>query len=168
MLSPSVYPARPRRWLGGRRAPIIRPAVLRYLPHVSIEVRLTADGIGMVATGVGVLTGQDLLDATAQLREEAERNPEIRYAVMDLSEIPEEKVETRSIRALAAERLKLTHELYVVVVAPSEVLFGISRMWEMMADRRGLDSRVVRTRAEAITWLQEILTRPVVPFRLTK
>ena len=135
---------------------------------MSIEVRLTADGIGMVATGVGVLTGQDLLDATAQLREEAERNPEIRYAVMDLSAIPEEKVETRSIRALAAQRLKLTHELCVVVVAPSDVLFGISRMWEMMAERRGLGSRVVRTRAEAITWLQERLTRPVAPFRLTE
>ena len=60
---------------------------------MSIEVRLTADGIGMAATGVGVLTGQDLLDATAQLREEAERNPEIRYAVMDLSAVPEEKVD---------------------------------------------------------------------------
>ena len=135
---------------------------------MSIEVRLTEDGIGMVATGVGVLTGQDLLDATAQLREEAERNPEIRYAVMDLSAISEEKVETRSIGVLAGQRLKLTQELCVVVVAPSDVLFGISRMWEMMAERRSFGSRVVRTRAEAITWLQERLTRPVAPFRLTE
>ena len=135
---------------------------------MSIEVRLTADGIGMAATGVGVLTGQDLLDATAQLREEAERNPEIRYAVMDLSAISEEKVGTRSIGVLAGQRLKLTQELCVVVVAPSDVLFGISRMWEMMAERRSFGSRVVRTRAEAITWLQERLTRPVAPFRLTE
>jgi hypothetical protein len=133
---------------------------------VSIDVRLTADGIGMIATGVGILTGQDLLDATSQLREEAERNPEIRYGVMDLSEIPEEKVDARSIRALAAQRLELTHELCIVVVAPSDALFGISRMWEMMAEQRGLGSRVVRTRADAIRWLQERLTRPVAPFRV--
>ena len=122
----------------------------------------------MVGTGVGVLSGQDLLDATAQLGEEVERNPEIRYAVMDLSAIPEEKVDTQSIRELAAQSLNPMHGLFVVVVAPSEVLFGISRMWEMMAETPGLSSRVVRTRAEAITWLQDKLTQPVAPFELAE
>ena len=58
--------------------------------------------------------------------------------------------------------------IFVVVVAPSEVLFGLSRMWEMLAEREGLISRIVRTRAEAITWLQDELTQRVDPFRLTE
>ena len=143
-------------------------SLLRYLPDVGIEVRLTVDGIGIVGTSVGLVSGQDLLDATARLREEVEGNPRIRYAVMDFSAIPEEKIATESLRVLATQRIESVSGIIVVVVAPSEVLFGLSRMWEMLAEREGLISQVVRTRAEAITWLQEELTQRVDPFRLTE
>ena len=141
---------------------------MRYLPDVGIEVRQTVDGIGIVGTSVGLVSGQDLLDATARLREEVKGNPRIRYAVMDFSAIPEENIATESLRVLATQRIESVSGIIVVVVAPSEVLFGLSRMWEMLAEREGLISRVVRTRAEAITWLQDELTQRVDPFRLTK
>ena len=135
---------------------------------MGIEVRQTVDGIGIVGTSVGLVSGQDLLDATARLREEVKGNPRIRYAVMDFSAIPEENIATESLRVLATQRIESVSGIIVVVVAPSEVLFGLSRMWEMLAEREGLISRVVRTRAEAITWLQDELTQRVDPFRLTK
>ncbi len=141
---------------------------MRYLPDVGIEVRQTVDGIGIVGTSVGLVSGQDLLDATARLREEVEGNPRIRYAVMDFSAIPEEKIATESLRVLATQRIESVSGIIVVVVAPSEVLFGLSRMWEMLAEREGLISRVVRTQAEAIAWLQDKLTQPVNPFRLSE
>jgi hypothetical protein len=131
---------------------------------VGIEVRQTVDGIGIVGTSVGLVSGQDLLDATARLREEVEGNPRIRYAVMDFSAIPEEDITTESLRVLATQRMESVSGIFVVVVAPSEVLFGLSRMWEMLAEREGLISRVVRTRAEAIKWLQDELTQQVNPF----
>ena len=149
-------------------APIPSPTALRYFPDVGIEVRKTVDGIGMVGKSVGLVSGQDLLDATARLREEVEGNPRIRYAVMDLSAIPEETIATESLRVLATERIESASGIMVVVVAPGEVLFGLSRMWEMLAERKGLISRVVRTQAEAITWLQGELTQRVDPFRLTE
>jgi hypothetical protein len=141
---------------------------LRYLLDVGIEVRQAVDGIGIVGTSVGLVSGEDLLDATARLREEVEGNSRIRYAVMDFSAIPEENIATESLRVLATQRIESVSGIFVVVVAPSEILFGLSRMWEMLAEREGLISRVVRTRAEAITWLQDELTQQVDPFRLTE
>ena len=135
---------------------------------MDIEVRQTVDGIGIVGTGVDLVSGQDLLDATARLREEVEGNPQIRYAVMDFTAIPEERIDTESLRVLATQRIESMSGIFVVVVAPSDVLFGLSRMWEMLAEREGLISRVVRTRAEAITWLQDELAQQVEPFRLTE
>jgi hypothetical protein len=135
---------------------------------VGIEIRQTVDGIGIVGTSVGLVSGQDLLDATARLREEVEGNPRIRYAVMDFSAIPEESIDTESLRVLATQRIKSVSGIFVVVVAPSEIFFGLSRMWQMLAEREGLISRVVRTRAKAITWLQDELTQQVDPFRLTE
>jgi hypothetical protein len=153
--------------LGGGHLSRVQP-LLRYLPDVGIEVRQAVDGIGIVGTSVGVVSGQDLLDATARLREEVEGNPRIRYAVMDFSAIPEANIATESLRVLATQRIESVSGIFVVVVASSEVLFGLSRMWEMLAEREGLISRVVRTRAEAITWLQDELTQQVDPFRLTE
>ena len=140
---------------------------LRYLHEVGVEVRLTADGIGIVGIGVGVVSGQDLLDATARLHEERAHNPNIRYAVMDLSAISQGQIDTESVR-LSAKPADGTPQLTVAIVAPSDVLFGLSRMWEMLAEQTGLATRVVRTRAELITWLQEELAQPVDPFRLSE
>ena len=152
--------------MGGGRLFRVQP-LLRSHPDMGIEVRQTVDGIGIVGTSVGLVSGQDLLDATARLREEVEGNPRIRYAVMDFSAIPEETIATESFRVLAIQRIESVSGIIVVVVAPSEVLFGLSRMWEMLAERERLISRVVRTRAEAITWLQDELTQRVDPFLLT-
>ena len=128
---------------------------------------MTADGIGIVGIGVGVVSGQDLLDATARLHEERAHNPNLRYAVMDLSAISQGQIDTESVRVIA-KPADGTPQLTVAIVAPSDVLFGLSRMWEMLAEQTGLATRVVRTRAELITWLQEELAQPVDPFRLSE
>ena len=140
------------------------PQTVGYAQRVGIVVRAAADGIGIIGTGEGVVTGQDLLAATAQLIAEGQRNSELRYAVMDLSAIPEQELDTRSLKAAAVRPRSPMPELIVAVVAPSEILFGLSRMWEMLAEQSGLATRVVRTREEAITFLQEQLTQPVHPF----
>ena len=88
-------------------------------------------------------------------------------AVMDLSAVPQEQIDSESIRMIARPADETT-PICVAIVAPSDVLFGLSRMWETLAEQTGLASRVVRTEAELITWLQEELARPVDPFRLSE
>ncbi|MDJ0847261.1 MAG: hypothetical protein QNK04_02660 [Myxococcota bacterium] len=137
---------------------------------MGIEVRLTADGIGAVYRSFGLLTGQDLLDADARLREEIRRNPEIRYLLVDHSEVPAEKIESEAIHRVAADAskaLELVREGVVAVVAPNEILFGLSRMWEILVEQPRLTTRVTRTRAEALAWLEEELGRRQLPFRPT-
>jgi hypothetical protein len=142
-----------------------------YPYDVSIEASLTADGIGVVYTSLGVLTGQDLLDAGEHFRVESRSNPEIRYVIMDHSAIPEEKVDSVSLKALASrvsEILEPTPEVLMAIVAPNDVLFGLSRMWETLAEQAGFITRVMRTRAEAMAWLEEELTQRQLPFLPTE
>ena len=138
---------------------------------MGIEVSLTADRIGVVYTSSGVLTGEDLLDADARLHEHVARNPEIRYLLADHSAIPEERVDSASIRALAqrsGRTLELIPAGFVAIVAPNDVLFGLSRMWEIQAEQPGLVARVVRSREEAVAWLRDELARRRLPFRLAE
>jgi hypothetical protein len=138
---------------------------------VSIEASLTADGIGVVYTSSDVLTGQDLFDADARLRVEITRHPELRYLLVDHSAIPDEKVDTASLRALArqvGENLGSIPEGLMAIVAPTDILFGLSRMWETLAAQPRLITRVTRTRAEATAFLKEELNRRQLPFLLTE
>jgi len=134
---------------------------------VGIEASLTADGIGVVYTSLGVLTGQDLLDAGEHFRVESRSNPKIRYVILDHSAISEEKVDIVSLKVLASrvsDILEPTPEVLMAIVAPTDVLFGLSRMWESRAEQAGFITRVTRTRAEATAWLEEELTQRQLPF----
>jgi hypothetical protein len=137
---------------------------------VGIRFSLTADGIGAVYTSSGVLTGRDLLEANERLRAELEANPAFRYLLVDHSAIPEENVETKSLKALAErtlDDLRKIPEGLVAIVAPSDVLFGLSRMWAMMAEHPNLAIEVTRKRETAIVWLEQQLTQRQLPFRLS-
>jgi hypothetical protein len=90
---------------------------------------------------------------------------------VDHSAIPEEKVDTASLRTLAGrvgKNLELIPEGLVAIVAPNDILYGLSRMWETLADRSALTTRVMRTRAEAVAWLKEELGKRQLPFLLTE
>jgi hypothetical protein len=137
---------------------------------MSLEVTFTADGIGVIHTTRDVLTGNELVEADERLRAYIARNPEIRYLLVDHSEVPEERIDVESVQALAStvkDTMNPIPEGLVAIVAPSDFLFGLSRMWETLAAHPGLSSRVVRTRPEAIAWLEEELTRRELPFQLT-
>ena len=103
---------------------------------MAIQVSLTADGVGVVYTSSGTLTSRDLFEADARLRSELVRNPGLRYLLVDHGAIPDESIDTDSLGQLAGNAgmaLELIPEALVAIVAPSDVLYGISRMWEMTA-----------------------------------
>jgi diguanylate cyclase (GGDEF)-like protein len=137
---------------------------------MNIRVSLTADGIGVVYTSSGALTGRDLVEADERLRAKLEANPALRYLLIDHSAVLEEKVDTKSLKTLAATtRVRLTTipEGLLAIVAPSDVLFGLSRMWAMMAEHPNLAVEVTRERETAVAWLEQQLTQRQLPFRLS-
>ena len=137
---------------------------------MSIRVSSTADGIGVVFTSYGVLTGQDLLEATERLRALIEANPACRYLLIDHSAIAEENVDTESLKAIAEQtedNLRTIPEGLVAIAAPSDVLFGLSRLWAMRAEHPKLVTEVTRTKETAIAWLEQQLTERQLQFRLS-
>ena len=137
---------------------------------MGIEVSLTVDGFGVRYRSWDVLTGKDLIEAHERLREEVRRKPDIRYLFVDHSAVTRQTIDTGSLRILAErshEVLDLLPDGIVAIVAPKDVLFGLSRMWEMLADQPVLVSHVARTPAEAVAWLREQLAQRQLPCSLT-
>ena len=136
---------------------------------MAIQVSLTPDGIGVLFESSGVLTAQDLIGAHERLHVETRHNPGIRYLLVDHSAAPQEQIDSATLEELAqraSDVLEVVQEGIVAIVAPNDVLFGLSRMWESYVERTDLTTRVMRTRTEAAEWLREVLTGRGLPFRL--
>jgi len=137
---------------------------------MGIRVSSTADGIGAVYTSYGVLTGQDLLEADVRLRALIEANPAFRYLLIDHSAITEEKIDTESLKAIAVrteDNVRTIPEGLVAIVAPSDVLFGLSRLWAMRAEHPKLVTEITRTKETAIAWLEQQLTERQLQFQIS-
>jgi hypothetical protein len=49
----------------------------------------------------------------------------------------------------------------VAVIAPLDHAFGISRMWETLAESTGWTTRIFRDRTEALAWLRKQIPNAV-------
>jgi hypothetical protein len=91
------------------------------------------------------------------LAEELEKAPEAEAdfsLLMDLREASGKNVTSAGVRALAARPLVLSAASRRAVVVPSELGFGMARMYEMLREERGGAPRVFRDYDAARRWVE--------------
>jgi hypothetical protein len=91
------------------------------------------------------------------LAEELEKAPEVEAdfsLLMDLREASGKNVTSAGVRALAARPLVLSAASRRAVVVPSELGFGMTRMYEMLREERGGAPRVFRDYDAARRWVE--------------
>ena len=115
------------------------------------------DGRGFLLTGSGVLTGEEMMSAKAVLESDPEAFRRLAFGLADLSDVTELKLTGDDVRALAYmdRRLALVNpNICVAVVAPKGVVFGMARMWEVLAEPTGWPTAVFRDLKEAESWIE--------------
>jgi hypothetical protein len=73
--------------------------------------------------------------------------------ISDFTEVKSFKVPSHAMRAAALEPSPYPEETPRFIVAPTDYLFGMARMYELIANRPGGKLRVVRSRQEALAAL---------------
>ena len=69
---------------------------------------------------------------------------------------------TEEVRTIVEQDERLAAvvpELVTAIVAPHDLGFGMSRMWEMFTERLGWSTRTFRSRPEAELWLRQEVRR---------
>ena len=103
---------------------------------------------------VGATTFAEVMDHFRTLRSDP-AIPEQMSVLLDLTE-QTSAPETAQIREVAAETGRMRSRVRwgaLAVVAPRDVLFGMSRMLEMLAEPHFTSTRVFRDRTPAEAWL---------------
>ena len=121
-----------------------------------METQLQVDGAArvVIVTVIGVLGDAELQGLGDQL----EKNPEVApdFALLiDLRQADGKTVTSAGVRSLATRALVFSQASRRAVVVPSDLGFGMARMYEMLREGRGGGMRVFRDYDEARRWVAQ-------------
>ena len=100
----------------------------------------------------GVLSDEDLVSGDAALRNDPEFDPAY-YQLLDLRQADGSEVTADGVRALASRPPLFSSSARRALVAPSDLGFGMARMFELLREGKSGEVRVFRVIEEARAWL---------------
>ena len=118
-----------------------------------------SDG-GVITIYSGVVTDEDLLQSANDKCSSVEKIKSYRYALTDCSNVTELKVTTDAViknAEIAKSAFAINSNIIFVAAVPTDLMYGLSRLWQVYADESDRQTKVVRSREEADIWLAERL-----------
>ena len=126
---------------------------------MSITLKEVGEGAGIVFECEGAATGRDMLKATESLRSSPEKLKQWMFGLIDLTKTTSTDYTTADLRALAEVDKALSQlarkGAVIAVVAPLDVHYGLSRMWQALVEGTVWETMVFRTRTDADSWIRE-------------
>ena len=101
----------------------------------------------------GDLEDRELMGLADELETAPEVGADFSFLI-DLRQANGQKVTSAGVEALAERPLALSPESRRAVVVPSELGFGMARMYELLRQERGGATRVFRDYEEARRWVE--------------
>lgn len=125
---------------------------------MSIEIRNLDGGVGNLIFGSGVINDDDyLLALRNHLMQDKTTFAKYRYSLADWTQVKETNVSTEAIRTVAElckQASLVNSDVVVAVVAKSDLIFGLSRMSQVLMDGTGWEHQVFRNREDAEEWIR--------------
>ena len=129
---------------------------------MTIELRYRDNGKGVLFVCTGVVTASEIAEANKEIYSD-ERLQTLRYQLIDYSGVERIDLSSDEIRTLAAMDSSASErnpEFLIAVVSPSDLSYGITRVWQAIIDEAELENSVFRTIAEAELWIKESMNTP--------
>lgn len=126
-----------------------------------VTIEFADEGRGVVLRAAGLIAGEDLVSTIDKFVHRDEKAfSTISYWYSDYSGVQGSDVTSDQIRRIAEISVlaaRINPRLVVAVCAPRALTYGLSRMWEMLADQNPWLTRVFRDDKDARKWLRSRL-----------
>ena len=124
-----------------------------------LTTETTPDCQGIVHNASGIVTGDELVEASRAALRLVQNTQNFHYEFVDLSgatalqAVADEHLD----RITAQDRLAKTYRpnAVVVIVAPQDDLYELGKEWERRVQSFGWTTHIARRREEALDWLQK-------------
>ena len=120
------------------------------------STRFVEQGRGVFFVGSGTVTWSEVHAAKSALIGRQDLLPRITFVIVDLKDATELNMTPGEIRQLAHLDACFAHlipDAVVAIVAPSDAVFGLARMWEVFVETSGWRTSVFRSSEEACAWV---------------
>lgn len=112
---------------------------------------------GVLRTGEGQLTFADVASVNAALYATPEKIRKIAYQLSDYARVTDVDITIEEVMELSRAdqaTAKLNPDMIVAVVGQDDVMFGLLRMWELLAGEDAMKAAVFRDMEEAREWIK--------------
>lgn len=124
-----------------------------------IRVEFTEDGSGVVLVHEGVIDCKMINSAVSEVCKD-ERFPRLKYWIGDRTKCTDFLPDSECFKQIAdylGEQAKRNPGILLALVGPTDVEFGMSRMFQIYSEKASFTTRVFRDRPSADEWIREVL-----------
>ncbi|MBT3360063.1 MAG: hypothetical protein HN403_10600 [Rhodospirillales bacterium] len=121
------------------------------------DFKKTDNGLGISVTGWGAITDEEYECFAEGLIEESLTGIPPLYILCDYTAVTDVSLSRETLRAVAEKQIEASADMpdtIIAIIADGDLIFGLSRMWEILADRAKWDTHVFRSQTEAKDWIQ--------------
>lgn len=115
---------------------------------------------GVLTNYYGIVTDSDIINSMKERFSSDDRISSYRYAITDCSDVERFDVSPEAMKESAEVSKKVSlinKNIVVVAIMPTDLEFGMGRMWQAYSYETGWKAEIVRTKDEADIWLKENL-----------
>jgi len=123
-----------------------------------ITIKSLDSGLGISFTGNGIVTGEDLINATRKIFSSEESIRKSRYGLLDFSKIEwfnATSAELKIVTDMDTRAAQINPDLIITIVTEESSAYGISQIWKAYMDETNWESKIFRSRAEAEAWIKK-------------
>ena len=127
---------------------------------MAIDLKFNDDRTGLEAIASTQVTKSDFMGACS----EAFNNTNVvtqKYQILDFSQCTDFELSSddiNSLSQLAINASKINPNVIMAIVAPTDLVFGMSRVYEVYAEESGFKIKVFRNKSEAESWVESLLS----------
>lgn len=123
---------------------------------MTLDITRTGEG-GVVIKAVGVISGQELLNANLTLCQAQCKQEPFAYQLMDFLEADKLTITSEEIRVLAGHSIKSAEynpAMVLAVVTSKDHVYGLARMWQAYLGSSPIKSGVFKDMEQAKQWIK--------------
>jgi hypothetical protein len=124
-----------------------------------VEIKYVGDGDGIEMIGRGVVTGEEIYNANNVIYS-GNTLLKQKYQLADFINVEEFDVSNEDIVKIANQEIKASEtnpNRIMAIVGKQDLIFGLSRMWEVHVSINTLETMVFREREKALAWIKKKL-----------
>lgn len=122
-----------------------------------VKINILENGSGIEFISSGVVKGIDIINANNKIYT-PEHLARLRYKIIDRTTCTEYLVTSDEMRRIAdqdIEASKINRSITIILVSPTKLQYGMTRMWQVLSDETGWKSEIFDTRENANDYINK-------------